>query len=99
MVDRIEIIEKYPAIPYQPHLSKFLKIFTDKPKSVVDVRNEMEKNIFINSRRYGGATTYESNIPFALRFMIDKDIGGMSWVSLASKSFKLRKSSEKISSC
>ena len=99
MVNRIEIIEKYPAIPYQPHPSKFLKIFTDKPKSVVDVRNEMEKNIFINSRKYGGATTYESNIPFALRFMIDKDIGGMSWVSLASKSFKQRKSSEKISSC
>jgi DNA polymerase elongation subunit (family B) len=26
------------------------------------------------------STTFESNMPFALRFMIDKDIVGMGWV-------------------
>jgi len=26
--------------------------------------------------------TYESNMPYALRFMIDKDIVGMGWLKL-----------------
>ena len=28
------------------------------------------------------SVTYESNLPFALRFMIDNEIGGMTWVKI-----------------
>lgn len=34
--------------------------------------------------------TYESNLPYALRFMIDNDIGGMSWIRLNPGRYKLR---------
>ena len=27
-------------------------------------------------------TTYESNLPYALRFMIDCEIGGMTWIKV-----------------
>ncbi len=59
----------------------------------------MDKNMFIGGQKYGGSSTYESNIPFALRFMIDKDIGGMSWVKLFPGKFTKRDSSERITSC
>ena len=37
-------------------------------------------------------TSYESNMPFALRFMIDKNIVGMNWLKLPAGSFTIRKS-------
>ncbi len=35
-------------------------------------------------------TTFESNMPYALRFMIDRDMGGMSWLKVAPGSYKIR---------
>ena len=31
--------------------------------------------------------TYESTLPFALRFMIDNNINGMSWVKVKAKKY------------
>jgi len=37
-----------------------------------------------------GRVTYESNMPFALRFMIDNDIGGMQWIQIPAEKYMLR---------
>jgi DNA polymerase delta subunit 1 len=34
--------------------------------------------------------TYESNMPYALRFMIDNEIGGMTWIKVAEKDWQMR---------
>lgn len=34
----------------------------------------------LNNRMIFGNTTYESNMPYSLRYMIDMDINGMQWV-------------------
>ena len=41
--------------------------------------------------------TFESNLPFYLRFMIDQQIVGMQWVRI--KDFTLRDNSQKTSMC
>ncbi|KAL2912943.1 DNA-directed DNA polymerase delta [Polyrhizophydium stewartii] len=43
--------------------------------------------------------TFESNIPFPLRFMIDTKIQGASWVGLPAGSYKLRQPDERLSTC
>jgi DNA polymerase elongation subunit (family B) len=35
-------------------------------------------------------TTYESSIPQTLRFMVDNDIVGMSWITLKKGSYQMR---------
>ena len=41
--------------------------------------------------------TFESNMPYALRFMIDQDIAGMSWIELPENTYKIRNLHEKTS--
>lgn len=42
-------------------------------------------------------TTFESNVLYALRFMIDNEIGGMTWVKIPAKCWELREKSLKES--
>ena len=43
--------------------------------------------------------TYESNMPYALRFMIDTEIGGMTWIKVNKKDWLVRKGMQKVSTC
>jgi len=42
-------------------------------------------------------TTFESNIGFPLRFMIDKKVTGANWIELPPKTWTIRRSSTKMS--
>ena len=42
-------------------------------------------------------TTFESNVLYALRFMIDNEIGGMTWVTVPAKKWEIRPSEKKDS--
>ena len=44
-------------------------------------------------------TTYETNLPYALRFMIDNEIGGMTWIRIEKKNWVLRHQDRKASVC
>ena len=44
-------------------------------------------------------TSYESNMPFALRFMIDNEIGGMTWVRIEKGRWKMRHHRERETTC
>ena len=43
--------------------------------------------------------TYESNMPYALRFMIDNEIGGMTWVKIEKGQWQIRPHSKKETVC
>ena len=43
--------------------------------------------------------TFESNVPFLLRFMIDKEISGMNWLTLPARHYTRRPSSTCKSTC
>ncbi len=57
-------------------------------------RNIIERNFEPFSR-----STYESKMPYALRFMIDRHIVGMGWVKLSAGHFKVRHEDNKTSRC
>ena len=46
-----------------------------------------------------GRVTYESNMPYALRFMIDTHIVGMSWIELKQGTYIVRDNSLHSSKC
>ncbi|CAG9334215.1 unnamed protein product [Blepharisma stoltei] len=70
------------ALPY-------FKIFTYVPKSVSQLRGIVERGISIDGNAFN-CQTYESNIPFALRYMIDVGIVGMCWLELPAFQYDLR---------
>lgn len=60
----------------------------------------MEKGInFCGSDQNLSEITYESNMPFALRFMIDNEIGGMTWVKIEKAQWQIRPQKKKETVC
>ena len=63
------------------------------------LRSVVEKGMRIGRHDCLSNITYESNMPYALRFMIDNEFGGMSWVRIGAGNWRIRHQSEKKSSC
>lgn len=62
----------------------------------------LEQGVYIESLNMSrGFTTYESNVLFALRFMIDHDVVGGNWVELPAgvHTYQGPASSSKLSHC
>jgi DNA polymerase delta subunit 1 len=59
--------------------SDFLKITVAIPALVATARRILEKGINIPNSGYKQFVTYESNLPFVLRYMVDNNIKGGSW--------------------
>jgi DNA polymerase delta subunit 1 len=74
----------------------FIRISVALPKHVPTCRSILEKGF--NSRFFeSGYQTFESNIPFSLRFMIDRDVVGASWIEATPGTYRLR--DKKSSTC
>ena len=95
----IELVEKYPIMHYQGELQKFLKVYCSHPQFVSRLRSIIEKGQRVGSHDCLSSVTYESNMPFALRFMIDNEFGGMSWVRIGAGNWTIRHPSLKQSNC
>ena len=95
----IEIVEKFPIMHYQADKQKFLKIYCSHPKFVSRLRPVIEKGANICGKDCLSNVSYESNLPFALRFMIDNEFGGMSWVRICEGNYDIRHPSEKKTHC
>ncbi|KAK4058069.1 DNA-directed DNA polymerase delta [Microbotryomycetes sp. JL221] len=79
----------------------FLKITMNDLKHYPKVRNAFERgDVNFRSLFDGSATmTFESNIAYSLRFMIDHQIVGMNWIELPKGTYKMRSEREKLSNC
>lgn len=64
--------------------SRMIKITLAYPKHIAAARDALERAEF--GRRY---VTYEGNVPFELRYMIDRKIHGCQWLHLPRASFKM----------
>lgn len=53
----------------------------------------------VGGGHYNGFVTYETNVPFALRFLVDQGLGGGSWVDVSRDNYTVRKDSEKAGTC
>lgn len=95
----VDIVQKSSVMNYHGNQKNdFFKITMALPKHVAPARDILEE-YGINLPEVGNKIyqTYESNLPFALRFMIDRDISGVSWVQIPAK--KWIKTNPLISTC
>ena len=79
--------------------SSFLKIYMTLPTLVAKARGIFEDGLHIAGYEFSRYSTYESNVPHVLRFMIDKDISGCNWLELPAGSYSIRNGQEKTSRC
>ncbi|KAJ6737291.1 DNA polymerase CATALYTIC SUBUNIT [Salix viminalis] len=75
----------------------FLKIVVALPTMVAGCRGILEKGIQIDGLGMKNFLTYESNVLFALRFMIDCNVVGGNWIEVPAG--KYRKTSKSLSNC
>ncbi|GER39914.1 DNA polymerase delta catalytic subunit [Striga asiatica] len=96
-VRRIELVQRRSIMFYQQQKSQpFLKIVVALPTMVTSCRGILDRGINID-----GSTksfiTYESNVLFALRFMIDCNIVGGNWIEVPNGKYK--KTAQSCSYC
>lgn len=97
MASRIEVEERESIMFFTGEGKKpFYKIYTYTPKQVAALRGIIERGVKYRDDHYS-SQTFESNVPFALRFMIDAGLTGMCWIELPCNSFNLRTSHNKVS--
>jgi len=79
-VKKVDIVEKFEPIGYQKTKTKMLRVTTHLPREVPEIRDEILKLQEV-MRAEGKWEVYETDILFRNRFLIDRDLGGMVWVS------------------
>lgn len=100
---RVELVQRQSLLYFQPAKSRpFLKITVSLPNLVSASKSIIEQGLHL---QWLGKTllgpTYESNVPYALRYMIDASIVGGNWVELPAGNYSVVPSSsaEHVSHC
>ncbi|WP_410508903.1 DNA-directed DNA polymerase [Methanosarcina hadiensis] len=83
-VKKVEIVEKFEPVGYQKEKTEMLRITTNLPRDVPEIRDEILKVQDV-VKAEGYWQVYESDILFRNRFLIDRDLGGMVWISAEGK--------------
>lgn len=97
-VRRIDMVHRKSIMYYQlQETHPFLKIFVALPTMVSTCRGILDRGIQIDGLGMKSFITYESNILFTLRFMIDCNIVGGNWIEVPAG--KYRKSGKNLSYC
>jgi DNA polymerase delta subunit 1 len=97
---------------YETQHTKFLKIFVSLPGLVPTLKNILEGGISLPGIQVTNApldengglgspsfAPFECNVPFVLRFMVDRDISGAGWLSLPKNAYQIRDGSQKETHC
>lgn len=97
---RIDVVARQSIWGWQhDRLNDFLKITVAIPALVATTRRILENGLRVPFRDTPLMfTTYESNVPYALRFMVDTNICGGGWVELPKSTWMVR-SGPKQSHC
>ncbi|CAD6575074.1 MAG: DNA-directed DNA polymerase delta, partial [Tremellales sp. Tagirdzhanova-0007] len=81
-------------------LVPFIKITCSDPKNLPKVKGAFERGqVEFNGLFPPEIVTYESNIAYTMRFMIDTKIVGMNWVEIKGGNFELLEPRDKRSLC
>ncbi|XP_048335093.2 DNA polymerase delta catalytic subunit isoform X2 [Ziziphus jujuba] len=97
-VRRIELVRKGSIMYYdQQDSHPFLKIVVALPTMVASCRGILDRGIQIDGLGMQQFMTYESNVLFALRFMIDCNIVGGNWIEVSAG--KYSKAAKNLSYC
>lgn len=94
---------------YETIHTRFLKVMVSLPGLVPTLKGIMEGGIMLPGVVPTGSSSsnrmapcflpFECNVPFVLRFMVDRDISGAGWLTLPSDRYQIRGASEKKTHC
>ncbi|KAL1538994.1 DNA polymerase delta catalytic subunit [Salvia divinorum] len=97
-VHRIELVQRRSIMYYQQQNAQpFLKIVVALPTMVTSCRGILDRGIQIDGLGMKSFMTYESNVLFALRFMVDCNIVGGNWIEVPHGKYK--KTGRNLSYC
>ncbi|XP_047958487.1 DNA polymerase delta catalytic subunit [Salvia hispanica] len=97
-VHRIELVQRRSIMYYQQQNAQpFLKIVVALPTMVTSCRGILDRGIQIDGLGMKSFMTYESNVLFALRFMVDCNIVGGNWIEVPCGKYK--KTGRNLSYC
>lgn len=72
----------------------FIKIYVAMPSLVAGLKRLFDDGVVTTELGHVRGQTYESNVPFVLRFMIDQNISGADWLELPANTYSIRKQSD-----
>lgn len=78
---------------------KLWKVYLSMPSYVPKARTLLESGVTLPGCEFRSYQTYESNVPFILRFMIDQDIQGCNWLEAPRGTYAVRGAVHKTSLC
>ncbi|KAL3808513.1 hypothetical protein ACHAXA_008334 [Cyclostephanos tholiformis] len=109
------VTDKSSIMGYDPSHTAFLKVYVAMPNMINKLKTIMEEGIRLPglTNTIAGADgghrevresvifqPFECNVPYVMRYMIDRDITGASWLTLPKGTYRLRRSeSEKGTHC
>ena len=76
----------------------FVRVHVAMPSMIAGLKRVIEEGVKLGNDLYRGHT-FESNVPYPLRFMIDRNIQGSDWLELPPKTFSVRSVHEKVTRC
>ena len=77
----------------------FIKVYVASPSMVPQVKKAFEEGVSVPGGNMFRGQTYESNVPYVLRFMIDNEIQGADWIELPRATYSMRAPTKKVSRC
>ncbi|CAH0374345.1 unnamed protein product [Pelagomonas calceolata] len=87
----VEIVRgKRSILGYNTENKPFVKVYLSLPTLVPKLKRCLSEGVGVGKDVAWRAQTYESNVPFVLRFMIDNNLAGGSWCEAPAGSFFLR---------
>ena len=98
-ISHIEPVTKCSIYGYNEERDQcFLKIYLFNPNNMAAMKRILEGGVEFGGK-WHNFSTFESNIPHIMRFMVDSKITGMSWVKIDPSNLHLRKDSAYSSRC
>jgi len=97
-VMKTEVVRKRSLWGYRfGKVSDFIKVTVAVPPLVATSRRLLEQGLHMGVLGRREFQTYESNLPYVLRFMVDKDMAGGSWIEAPKGKYNVRAGSKKTS--
>ncbi|KAJ3039452.1 DNA-directed DNA polymerase delta [Rhizophlyctis rosea] len=94
----IDMVQKSTIYGYTPKKALFLRIYLRLASHIAAAKRLFKESFSVQGLgRVTCDPTYESNIPFPLRFMIDMKIQGASWVEMKGGKYHVRTGKQRTS--
>uniref|UniRef100_A0A8C9T3D3 DNA polymerase n=1 Tax=Scleropages formosus TaxID=113540 RepID=A0A8C9T3D3_SCLFO len=77
----------------------FLRITMAKPRLIAPAKRLLEQGFKFGSFPLQSYTSYEANIDFEIRFMVDSNMVGCSWIELPAGKYRVREEKGLVSLC